>query len=41
MSALVDLFPGLDLASALVAWVAATWAVLTLWDWCTPPKETK
>lgn len=38
---MLDLFPGLEMALYLVAWVAATYTSLALWDWCTPPKESK
>lgn len=38
---MLDLFPGLDLAFTLVAWATATPIALALWEWCTPPKETK
>lgn len=38
---MLDLLPGLEPALYLVAWATATPIALALWDWCTPPKESK
>lgn len=36
---MLDLFPGLDLALYLGAWVLTTVVALALWDWCTPKED--